>query len=206
MAEQVGTDTPTPHGGTWVIDTAHSSVGFTARYMMMSKVRGQFDSFEGTLHVEDPIERSWVEVTIDAASFDSGNEKRDGHVLSADFLDVEHYPHVTFRSTGWERVGETNLRVTGDLTIRDVTKPVVLDAEYHGLARDPWGNDRIAFTATTQIDRDEFDVRWNQALETGGVLVGPKVGIEIDAQLIPKAEEQTAEAQEEAEAGDQRSA
>lgn len=177
-----GLDVPAP--GTWRIDPAHSSVEFVARHLMVSKVRGRFGSLEGTIHVDEEPERSTVEVQIDAASIDTGEPKRDEHLRSPDFLDVERYPSLTFRSTSAERTGQRTLRVKGELTIRDVTRPVALDVEYQGIVLDPWGNSRAGFTASAEIDREEFGVTWNQALETGGVLVGRKLSIEIEIAAV----------------------
>lgn len=177
-----GLDVPAP--GTWRIDPAHSSVEFVARHLMVSKVRGRFGSLEGTIHVDEEPERSTVEVQIDAASIDTGEPKRDEHLRSPDFLDVERYPSLTFRSTGAERTGQRTLRVEGELTIRDVTRPLALDVEYQGIVLDPWGNSRAGFTASAEIDREEFGVTWNQALETGGVLVGRKLSIEIEIAAV----------------------
>src|SRR5207248_75272 len=143
-------ETGLPERGTWKIDPAHSGVGFVARHMMVSKVRGGFGVFSGTIEVGDSPETSSVEVEIDAASVQTGNEGRDQHLRSPDFLDVETYPRITFRSTRVERTGDSSLRVEGDLTIRDVTKPVTLDAHFHGMAGDPLGNTRIGFSASTE--------------------------------------------------------
>jgi polyisoprenoid-binding protein YceI len=171
-----------PAPGTWVFDTSHSSVEFVARHLMISKVRGGFGAFSGAVTVADPIDASSVEVTIDAASFSSGDENRDAHVRGEDFLDVERFPNLTFKGSGPRQNG-SGWVLPGELTIRDVTRPVELHVEALGVLADPWGNEKAAFSATTEIDREEFGVTWNAALETGGVLVGPKVRIEIDVQL-----------------------
>src|SRR5919109_2485562 len=139
-----GLELPAP--GVWEIDASHSSVGFVARHLMISKVRGGFERFNGLITVGRGPEDSGVQVTIDAASFTSHDDKRDEHVRSADFLDVERFPSLRFRSTGVERTGEAGLLVHGELTIRDVTRPVTLRAAYDGAATDPWGNARISFT------------------------------------------------------------
>jgi polyisoprenoid-binding protein YceI len=174
-----------PPEGDWEIDAGHSDVTFTARYMMLTKVRGRFGTHAGTIHIGDGPEDSWAEVSIDAASVDTNHQMRDDHLRSPDFLHVEGFPTLTFRSTHVERTGPATLRVTGDLTIKDVTRPIVLDVEYGGYAaRDLMDRSRIAFTAKTEIDRDDFGITWNQALETGGVLVGKKVGIELDVQAV----------------------
>jgi polyisoprenoid-binding protein YceI len=176
-----------PAPGDWELDIPHTNLMFVARYMMLSKVRGRFNTFHGTIHVAEKIEDSWAEIIIEAASIDTDNETRDNHLRSPDFLDLEHNPNITFRSTKVELMGGTELRVTGDLTIRGVTKEVTLDTEYLGAEKDPWGRTRIAFAATTEIDREQFGVNWNQMLETGGVLVGKRIQIELEAQAIPKA-------------------
>jgi polyisoprenoid-binding protein YceI len=179
----VNTTATLPKTGTWVIDPSHSSVEFVAKHLVVSKVRGRFSSFSGTIEVSDPIDASSVDVTIDAASITTNDEQRDGHVKSGDFLDVETFPHLTFRSTGAHHVSGDAWTIPGELTIRDVTKAVELKVDYLGIFTDPWGNEKAAFTASTEIDREEFGITWNQALETGGVLVGKTVKIEIDVQL-----------------------
>ena len=181
-----------PAPGDWELDVPHTNLMFVARYMMLTKVRGRFNKFQGTIHLAEKPEHSWVELTIDAASLDTDNETRDNHLRSADFLDVEHHPTIDFRSTKVELLGDDQLRVIGDLTIRGVTREVGLDAEYLGAEKDPWGNTRIGFAAKTAVDRDQFGVSWNQVLETGGVLVGKRADIEIEAQAIPKAADEPA--------------
>jgi polyisoprenoid-binding protein YceI len=171
-----------PAVGTWTFDTSHSSVEFVARHLMVSKVRGGFSAFSGTVTVAEPVEASSVEVTIEAASFSSGDENRDAHVRGEDFLDVDRFPALTFKGSGPRPKG-AGWVLPGELTIRDVTRPIELEVEALGVISDPWGNEKAAFSATTEIDREEFGVTWNAALETGGVLVGPKVRIEIDVQL-----------------------
>jgi polyisoprenoid-binding protein YceI len=185
-----GVEAPAP--GTWEIDPAHSELAFVARYLMVTKVRGGFGEFSGTFHIAEAPEESWVEVTIKSASIDTGTPDRDKHLRSPDFLDVERFPELRFRSTKVELTGGTDLKVTGDLTIRDVTKEVVLDAEFQGIARDPWGGTRAAFSATTEIDREEFGASWNVALEAGGWLVSKKVRLELEAQAI-RAKPETAD-------------
>jgi polyisoprenoid-binding protein YceI len=172
-----------PLPGTFALDPAHTRVGFVARHMMVSKVRGSFKDASGEIVVAEEPTASTVSVTIQAASIDTGVEDRDNHLRSADFLDVEKYPHLTFRSTGLVPT-EDGFQLRGDLTIKDVTREVTLDAEFEGLARSPWGQEVIGFTATTEIDREDFGVTWNQVLETGGALVGKKVKIEIELEAI----------------------
>ncbi len=180
-----GVEVPAP--GDWVFDRAHTNLMFIARYAMLTKVRGHFNDFEGTIHVAERPEDSWVELTIDASSITTDNDTRDNHLRSGDFLDLKNHPTITFRSTRVEVLSEDKLRVTGDLTVRGVTKEVVLDTEYVGMAKDAYGRTRVAFSARTEIDRDQFGVSWNMALETGGVLVGKKVQIELEVQALPVA-------------------
>jgi polyisoprenoid-binding protein YceI len=173
---------PLPRPGTWVIDTSHSAVEFVARHLMVSKARGRFDDFHGELHVADRPEDSSVTVEIAAASVSTGDPRRDGHLASADFFDVERYPTITFRSTGVRPVGGTRYEVDGELTVHGVTRPVTLDTEYKGSARDPFGSDKVLFSASTEVDREDFGLTWNKSLETGGVLIGKKVRIELEVQ------------------------
>jgi len=149
---------------------------------MVSKVRDDFGAFSGTVTVADPVEASSVDVTIETASFSSGDDSRDGHVRGEDFLDVERFPAITFKGSGPRQDGAGWI-LPGELTIRDVTRPIELAVDALGVISDPWGNEKAAFSATTDIDREEFGVTWNAALEAGGVLVGTKVRIEIDVQL-----------------------
>jgi polyisoprenoid-binding protein YceI len=174
--------------GTWKLDPNHTVVGAVARHLMVTKVRGRFKVFEGAIHVEERIEDSWAELDIDAASIDTGVEDRDNHLRSADFLNVEDFPKITFRSTKVERTGEDTLRVTGDLTIRGVTEPVTLNVTYEGSTPDPWGGTRAAFTATGEIEREQWDMTWNVVLESGGVLVSKKIQLEIEAQALKPSE------------------
>jgi polyisoprenoid-binding protein YceI len=172
----------------WTIDKAHSDIFFTVRHMVITKVRGRFAKWEGTLALdEQDWSKSHVEVSIDAASITTSDEKRDGHLRSADFLDAEKFPKLTFKSTKVEKASGDKLKVTGDLTIRDVTKSVTLDVELLGKAKDPWGNNKIAFNGKVTIQREEFGAKWNQALETGGVLVGKQVEIDLELQAIAPA-------------------
>jgi polyisoprenoid-binding protein YceI len=180
-----GVEVPTP--GDWVFDTAHTNLMFVARYAMLTKVRGHFAAFEGTIHVAERPEDSSVELTIDAASITTNNDMRDNHLRSGDFLDLENHPTLTFKSAKIEVLGKDRLRVAGDLTIRGVTKEVVLDVEYAGVLKDAFGRTRVAFATSLEIDRDEFGVSWNAALESGGVLVGKKIQIELEIQALPKA-------------------
>jgi polyisoprenoid-binding protein YceI len=170
---------------TWNIDATHSTIGFAIRHMVFSKVRGRFLNYTGAIQLDDgDPARSWVELAIDAASIDTGTAQRDNHLRSADFFDVERFPELRFRSTHVEDVGGGRLRVIGELTIRDTTREVALDAEPAGRGMDPWGNERIGFVAKTSIDRKDFGLAWNQLLEAGGVLVGDRVDIELDVQAV----------------------
>jgi polyisoprenoid-binding protein YceI len=178
---------------TWNLDATHSGVNFSVRHMVIAKVRGRFTRFEGTL-VGDPADltRAVLTATIDADSVDTDVADRDAHLRSPDFFDAATHPKLAFRSERIERESEDRYKVHGALTIRGVTQPVVLDLSVLGQARDPWGNQRLAFTLATTVDRSDFGLRWNQALETGGVLVGERVQIEIEAQAVEGAAQQAA--------------
>jgi len=174
---------------TWDIDLAHSNLGFTVRHLVISKVRGRFARWAGTLTLDEAHpERSQVEARIEAASIDTHEPQRDAHLRSADFLDTDRYPEITFRSTRIEKAGENRYQVTGDLTIAGVTRPVRLEVEALGRTKDPWGGERAGFSARTTIDRRDFGLVWNQALETGGVVVGEKVEIDIEVEAVKRAE------------------
>ena len=172
----------------WQIDPAHTTVEFAVKHMMFTTVRGRFKNFTGSVHInERNPDQSRVEVTIDAASIDTGVSDRDTHLRSADFLDVENHPKILFRSTrvdGAHRKEGDRFKVAGDLEIRGKRMPVTLDATFEGLGMDPWGKQRAGFAARTEVDRREWGLRWNQALETGGVLVANTVKIEIEAQTV----------------------
>ena len=176
--------TEVPAAGAYGIDASHSHVGFSVRHVMVSRTKGRFADLRGQVVIaEDPLESS-VEVEIDAASIDTRDEKRDEHLRSADFLDVEHHPTLTYRSRSVAPAGRDHWVVEGDLTVRGVTRSVPLDVVFEGGAQDPWGGERIGFTATAELDREAFGLTWNQALETGGVLVGKAVKIEIEAEAV----------------------
>lgn len=179
--------TTIPAAGTFTIDASHSSVGFVARHLMVAKTRGRFGAFEGTVVIADRPEDSSVEVTIDASSIDTRDETRDAHLRAPDFFDVEQFPQLTFRSTAVRHVGGERWSVDGDLTIRGVAKPVTLDLVLEGVVGDPWGNQRAIFSAQTEVDREAWGLTWNQALEGGGVLVGKKIRIEIEAEAVRQA-------------------
>jgi polyisoprenoid-binding protein YceI len=171
-----------PAAGTWSVDTAHSSVEFVARHLVVTKVRGRFADWSAELVIGERPEDSRVDVTIRAASVDTGDAGRNGHLVSPDFLDVERFPALTFTTTSVAPGAGDRWDVLGDLTIHGVTRPVTLAVEFAGAATDPWGTTKAAFSASTEIDREEFGLTWNQALETGGVLVGKQVRIEIEVQ------------------------
>jgi polyisoprenoid-binding protein YceI len=173
---------------TYTIDHAHSDVTFSVRHMVFAKVRGHFTKWTAELAF-DPANpaASSVNVSIDASSIDTREAQRDGHLKSPDFLDVEKYPNITYKSTKVEKAGDKKYVVTGDLSIHGVTKPVKLEVEELGGGKDPWGNTRAAFSAKTRVDRGDYGLKWNQALETGGVLVGEHIDIEIDVEAITKA-------------------
>lgn len=174
----------TPTRTTWAIDAAHSSVEFAVKHLMISTVKGRFADVSGTVHLdEQEPERSEVDVTINVASIDTRQPDRDTHLRSTDFFDAEHHPALTFRSTRVTRE-DGELRVEGDLTIRGVTKRVTLRATEEGRGRDPWGGERLGFSATTRINRRDFGLTWNQLLETGGFAVGDEVKIALDVELV----------------------
>lgn len=169
----------------WKIDSAHSQVTFSVRHMMISTARGRFGEVNGTVEFDeaDPAKSS-VNVQIDAASIDTRDAQRDQHLRSADFLDVANYPTMTFVSKRVEKIDNNHGRIIGDLTIRGVTHEVVLETEYAGQAKSPWGTTSAGFSAKTAISRKEWGLEWNAALETGGVLVGDQVNIDIDLEII----------------------
>jgi polyisoprenoid-binding protein YceI len=170
---------------TWQIDPAHTNVSFSVKHLMITTVRGRFADVRGSIRLDDSdLTRSFVDVEVGTASIDTRADQRDTHLRSADFFDVEKYPAMKFRSRRVEKVGDDRYRVIGDLTIRDVTREVALDVTDEGRGRDPWGGTRASFSATTTIDRRDFGLNWNQALEAGGVLVGNDIKISIDAQAI----------------------
>ena len=181
--------------GTWTVDPSHTNVGFTVRHLMVSKVRGRFGAFTGVVTIaENPLE-STVEATVDTTSITTNDEARDQHLRSADFFEVEKYPNMTLRSSGVERRG-SDFVLHADLTIRGITRQVELDLEFDGVENDPWGGIRAGFTASAEISRKDFGLEWNAALETGGVVVGDKVKILIEAELIKDAAPVAAQGQE----------
>ena len=171
--------------GTYAIDPSHSRIGFVARHAMITKVRGSFNEFEGSgyFDAEDPA-KSHLRLTIQAASIDTRSADRDGHLRSNDFFDMEKYPQITFASTSVAKVDDETYRVTGDLTIKDVTRPVTVDFEYGGTATDPFGNDRLGLEGSVVVNRKDWGLDWNAPLGTGGVLVGEKVTLEFEVSAI----------------------
>jgi polyisoprenoid-binding protein YceI len=168
----------------YAIDTSHSEVSFTVRHMMFAKVRGQFKTWNATLSFDAAdASKSSVQAEVDVASIDTRDEKRDGHLKSDDFFSADKFPKLAFKSKRIERAGK-GYKLTGDLTIRDVTREITLDVEQTGSGKDPWGNQRLGFTATGSLNRTDYGLKWNQALETGGVLVSDKVDIEVEVQAI----------------------
>ena len=177
--------TTTALTGTYTLDPTHTRIGFVARHAMVTKVRGWFNEFEGTATIDgDDPARSSARVTIQAASIDTRNADRDAHLRTNDFFDMETYPEIRFVSTAVERVDETTYRVSGDLTIKGVTRPVTIDFEYTGSAVDPFGNQRLGLEGTTTVNRRDWGINWNAALDTGGVLVGEKVLLEFEVSAI----------------------
>lgn len=171
--------------GDYVIDPAHTRIGFVARHAMVTKVRGSFTEFEGKVHLDeqDPAQSS-AQITIKVHSIDTGNADRDGHLRSNDFFAMDAFPEITFTSTAAEKVGDEDFKLIGDLTVKGVTNPVTIDFEYQGSAKDPYGNLRAGFEGKATINRTDFGVTTNLALETGGVLVGDKITLEFDVSLI----------------------
>lgn len=172
----------------WEIDASHSGIHFSVRHLVIARVRGQFSRWSGALIVPDgDFAKTIVDVMIDASSIDTGVADRDGHLKSADFFDVAQYPEITFKASRFEQQGDAEGRLIGNLTIKGITREVVLNVERHGQAKDPWGNERAAFSAKTSIDRKDFGLTWNQPLETGGVMVGERVDLEIDIEAVRQA-------------------
>jgi polyisoprenoid-binding protein YceI len=170
---------------TWTIDPAHTDVSFSVKHLMISTVRGRFADVKGTITFDGTdVTGAQVDAEIAAASIDTRQDQRDAHLRSADFFEVEKYPTITFRSRRVERVKGERYRIVGDLTIRDVTREVVLDGTDEGRGRDPWGGERLGFSAATTIDRRDFGLTWNQALETGGVLVSNEIKISLDVEAV----------------------
>lgn len=186
-AERVIDGVKAPAPGNWVIDRDHTTVEFVARHLL-SKVRGSFTDFSGEIVVAENPADSRVNVTVNAASVRTDSEQRNGHLVSADFFDVDSHKDLVFRSTSVEPVDGDTWNLHGDLTIKGVTRPVTLTFEYLGVAKDPWGNDKAAFSAFTDVNREEWGLTWNAALETGGVLVAKNVRLEFEIQAQRAAE------------------
>jgi polyisoprenoid-binding protein YceI len=182
----MSTTTKTPHdlAGDYQLDLAHTTIGFVARHAMVTKVRGRFTEFDGDVHIDEDLSRSTVHLAIKATSIDTRTEMRDAHLRSNDFLAMEEYPEIIFDSTNIELVDDEDVRIAGDLTIRGVTKPVTFDLAYTGSAKDPYGNVRMGFEGSLVINRKDWGVNWNAALEGGGVLVSEKVTLEFDVSAI----------------------
>ena len=177
-------DREIPVAGTYTIDPTHTSVEFIGRHLMITKVRGRLPDVSGTITIDDEPTRSHVEVEIQVATLDTGDAQRDDSLRSVDFFDVEHYPTITFRSTQVEPGTSETWMVTGDLTVRGVTRPVTLEVDFDGANASPFGDERIAFSAATDVNREDWGLTWNVALETGGVVVGDEVAIEIEVELV----------------------
>ena len=177
--------TATPTLTAWTVDAAHSEVGFAVKHLMISTVRGRFGAVSGTVaFAEGDYAGATADVTIDAASIDTREEKRDAHLRSADFFDVEKFPTLTFKSRRVQAITGDSFQLVGDLTIRDITREVVLDVEVEGFQKDPWGSQKAGFSASTRVNRKDFGLTWNAALETGGVLVSDDIKISLDVQLL----------------------
>ena len=176
-----------PAPGTYVLDPTHTRIGFVARHLMVTKVRGSFGEFTGSITVAEDPKDSTAEATLKTVTIETGTPDRDTHLRSGDFLEAEKYPEITFRNARIQSQKGAQFTVVGDLTVKDTTRPVTLDVEIDGVAKDPWGNEKLAITASTEIDREEFGMTWNVALEAGGVLVSKKIKIEIEAQAARQA-------------------
>lgn len=172
----------------WGIDLVHSNIGFAVRHLVVSKVRGKFTRWTGTIRMdENALRRTEVDIAIEPASIDTGVEQRDNHLRSPDFFDAAKYSTMTFKSTGVEQSKNGDLRLRGNLTMHGVTRPVTLDVEFAGTQKDPWGGFRAGFSARTSLDRKDFGLTWNQVLETGGVVVGDKVDVDIEIEAVKQA-------------------
>ncbi|HTW07747.1 MAG TPA: YceI family protein [Acidimicrobiales bacterium] len=194
-AETGATIAPADLTGNYTIDTAHTRIGFSARHAMVSKVRGGFNDFEGSAYIDaEKPGNSHVEVTIKVASIDTRNADRDAHLRTNDFLAIDEYPEIKFVSTEIEPLDDSHFKVTGDLTVRGITKPVTIDFEYTGAVQDPWGNTRIGFEGATTINRKDWGITWNFALEAGGVMVSEKVNLDFDVEAVKVKEEATTSA------------
>ncbi|MEG3629094.1 YceI family protein [Streptomyces poriticola] len=171
--------------GDYTLDPVHTTIGFVARHAMVTNVKGQFRDFTGTLHLDgaDPA-KSTASLDVTMESIDTGNADRDGHLRSSDFFRIDEFPRMTFRSTSAEALGGDDYRITGDLTIVGTTRPITIDLEFNGVAKDPFGNERVGFEGKTQLLRSDWGLTWNAALETGGVLVSDKIKLNFDISAI----------------------
>lgn len=175
----------TARADTWDLDKVHSSIGFSVRHLAISKVLGEFREYEGQAEFDpENLEKGSVDISIKTASIDTENQKRDDHLRNADFFDVEKFPEITFKSRKIIKGEGSNLKIVGDLTIKDVTKEVILDGEFNGSVKDPWGGTRAGFSLTAEINRQDFGMTWNKALETGGFVVSDEVKIIIEMELL----------------------
>ncbi|MDG5472942.1 YceI family protein [Jeotgalibacillus sp. ET6] len=169
----------------WVVDSVHSGVDFSVKHMMISRVKGSFQDFSAEVEADvNDMTTASINFTIDVSSIDTRSQDRDNHLRSADFFDVEKYPSITFKSTDVKKIGDDEYELTGDVTIKDVTKKETFTVEYEGAGKDPWGNEKVGFSVNGKINRKEYGLTWNQTLETGGVLVGEdiKINLQIQAQ------------------------
>lgn len=172
------------YSGNFAIDPSHSELAFVARHAMVTKVRGSFTEFSGTASSEENLQNAQINVEIDVKSVDTRNRDRDAHLASGDFFDVEKFPHITFASTSVEAKDDSTLSVTGDLTIKDVTKSVTIDFDFTGEVVDPWGQTRVGFEGSTTINRKDFGLTWNTSLDNGGVLVSEKITLDFDISAV----------------------
>ncbi len=174
---------------TWTLDPSHATLGFAVKHMVVTTVRGQFNEYQINADIDsDYLANSRATITIQANSLETRNSDRDGHLRSADFFDVENHPVITFDSRAIEQKGKSDYRITGDLTIRGITRTIVLDAEIHGPFTDPWGGNRLSLSANGKVNRKDFGLTWNAALETGGFMVGDEVKLSLEAELVKVAE------------------
>ncbi len=173
----------------WSIDNAHSQIQFAVRHMMISTVRGRFENFSGSVELDDKkLENTKVDVKIDMATINTRDSQRDGHLRSPDFFEVEKFPYATFVSKSVKTTDATHAKLVGDLTIRGVTHEATLDVEFNGMAKNPWGNTAAGFSAQGKINRKDWGLEWNMALETGGFLVGDEITLDIELELVKQAE------------------
>jgi polyisoprenoid-binding protein YceI len=181
------TDTLPRVVGDYTLDPAHTRIGFVARHAMVTKVRGAFNAFEGIAHIDNDVSMSWTKLSIDVDSIDTRNAIRDGQLRGGDFLDTDNHPEITFESTTVRLLGAQTAEVTGDLTIKGVTRQVTIPFEFQGTATDPYGDHRVGFEGSIVVNRRDWGITWNAALETGGVLVSDRVTLELDVSAIKNA-------------------